>query len=213
MWQTALLAKTNQHPAGFGLPFFMRCQRKTSTLPVPGCSEVRKGVGLVTMVSWSSVVCIRLENSRLYPEGVIWFSPGSRSAPWVTATNDNGTPTGFHNSNPLSIHYLCNPFGVSLGVTSSTPGCAARPWAKSCNAYGVRTLAANPTVNDTVMAQQNGPRYLRGFRQTTPLPSARIRPATIPGFPGPIPSTAPVAFPPSPHRRRLSGRRRCSRRA
>ena len=46
---------------------------------------------------------------------------------WVTMTNDNGVPTGFYNSDPLPTDYLCNLFGVSLGVTSSTRGALRDP--------------------------------------------------------------------------------------
>ena len=79
---------------------------------------------------------------------------------WVKMTNNNGTLTGSYNSDSLATDYLCNPFGVLLGVTYYTPGCAARPWAKSCNAYGVRTLAANPTISEP---QQTRSPHLRGL--------------------------------------------------
>src|SRR5580700_3796511 len=80
----------------------------------------------------------------LYPEGVGFHSPGSRSAPWEEAVQRTPeirpipricTPKGLHRR---CRHVLSNPFGVENtgGGTLSFPGCAARPWAVESNPFG-----------------------------------------------------------------------------
>jgi hypothetical protein len=49
-------------------------------------------------------------------------SPGSRSAPWVTETTYNQTPTGFYT-------VVCKTRWGLRRVSIVTPGRVARPWA------------------------------------------------------------------------------------
>jgi len=39
---------------------------------------------------------------------------------------------------------LCNPFGVTMNRNAAIPGCASRPWAALCNAFGVSVAVAGP---------------------------------------------------------------------
>ena len=43
---------------------------------------------------------------RIHLEEVVFPSPGSRSAPWVTEANVNGTPTGYYCHKRLPGHNL-----------------------------------------------------------------------------------------------------------
>ena len=52
-----------------------------------------------------------------YREAVIFLSPGSRSAPWVSYPNDEHTLKGFHNGKarqPMTRRTLYNAFSVNM---------------------------------------------------------------------------------------------------
>src|SRR5579883_1310989 len=79
-----------------------------------------------------------------YAEGVPHPSPGSPKAhPGSRSTQAQRTPRGFHR-----VATLWNPVGVrenfgELGIRGrpAFPGCAARPWALLCNAFGVASIS------------------------------------------------------------------------
>src|SRR5438552_18205525 len=69
------------------------------------------------------------------PKGVAQPSPGSRSAPWGAVAPHDIYPVGVAQGGA----YLVQPLrGRSAWGRLLSPGCAARPWAELCNAFGVK---------------------------------------------------------------------------
>jgi hypothetical protein len=76
----------------------------------------------------------------LYADGVAQPSPGSPKAhPWSRSPHPKRTPTGFHKA----WQHCGTPLGFGRCPAAAFPGCAARPWAVMCNAFGVSEASTN----------------------------------------------------------------------
>ena len=105
-------------------------------------------------------------SSTGYAEGVVFHSPGSRSAPWVCIRLTPNTPKVLYKKQNATLSQRTRyRFGCCITPLAYAaraylfPGCATRPWADEFNAFSVKgpsqtdvgseSLARSPSVGST----------------------------------------------------------------
>ena len=117
-----------------------------------------------------------------YREAASHHSPGSLSAPGTSSPPRSRTLKGCH------TRRVCNPFRVGDWRRTGNPGCAARPWAKVYNAFGVAeppSAATRPRAAHAARAAAAGSphvttRITRAAPRTQPQTQTRWPPRVHP---------------------------------